>query len=544
MKYLHRIGEHYYFRLRIPKDLQPVLRCKEIKKALRTKYLNNAIKIVELLSYELDNVFSSIRSDGMTEEQILNFLREFVDSSLNKLEDERIDNPLSPEEHKKQLGYYDTIIHHYENRLGTINTRSSEVLLNELLKSKNMQVDRTSPDYRKLRIEFAKAELEVNKIYRERLKGNYNNDYDSFLSSLLPQRSVSNKPKRLLSAVIYEYIELQKANNAWKQKDLKEHTDFYSQFVQIIGDRDIAAYSEQDALRAYNLLKKFPTNWKKKKGLREKSLPEIISLIEQGTIGTFEVLSETTIKKFLIWIRSIFNYAKVTNLFSDFKIKKLKKASEERDEYSKKDLQKWLDSPVYALWKPERVTKNPERFWVPLLMMYSGCRPREACQLYVADIQKIDDIWCLNFNDDLDKSLKTLESKRIVPLHPVLLKLKFLDYVKNTKHVRVFPALVNKQEGEGYAELFTKWSGRYNRQYITKEPKKVPYSLRHTFTTTLSDIKGVEDSLVDEITGHARLGETYGRYHKGYSIKTKHNAIKQLDYGINFSRLKFPFKRG
>ncbi|MGD1074759.1 MAG: hypothetical protein ABR903_01570 [Thermodesulfovibrionales bacterium] len=262
-----------------------------------------------------------------------------------------------------------------------------------------------------------------------------------------------------MSEAISKYIALQTANKAWKGKDLRERTDFYNQFVEIIGDKDIATYSDKEALWFYEILKKFPANWKKKKELRDKSVAELIALIEQDKLYGFDIISDTTVKKHLTWIRSIFEYAKVTNHFKDFKIKKKQKASEEREPYSKKELQKWLDSPVYTAWNAKRVRETPERFWVPLVTMLCGMRPNEVYQLYQEDIKKDDEIWFFDINDKKDKSVKTLDSVRLVPLHPLLIEFGFLKYCESQKHERIFPSLVNYEEGERYAELYNKQQG-------------------------------------------------------------------------------------
>lgn len=91
-------------------------------------------------------------------------------------------------------------------------------------------------------------------------------------------------------------------------------------------------------------------------------------------------------------------------------------------------------------------TSTPERYWIPLVGLYSGMRQGEICQLYVDDIQQYDDIWCFNVNDSGDKRVKNLASKRIVPVHPNLIKIGFLDYVEGMRSseqppVYYFPTL-------------------------------------------------------------------------------------------------------
>lgn len=521
-----------------------------IKKALRTADYKTAITSVKLMSNELERVIKVIRSGILTDVQIKQLVHEFFQTFLQKSEEFKAAGEFNNDKETVEnlLAFFDYYI---EVLKGYLLGNADRIggFVDGFLETKDIPFNKDSVEYKKLQREFIKTLIEYFSVEKDRIQGNYNNWYDDFRSSLKqtpPAHIIQSvhstvQPKgMLLSEVINKHLTLQVANNSWKKKDLKEKTDFYNQFVEIIGDKDIATYSDEESLRFYTILKKFPTNWKKKKELRDKPLAELIALIEEDNLSGFETLSDTTINKQLTWIRSIFDYAKTPNPFKDFKIKKKQKASEERDPYTKEELQKWLDSPSYTEWNAMRVRKNPERFWVPLVVMLCGMRPNEVCQLYQEDIKIEGEIWYFDINDKKDKSVKTRESLRLVPIHPVLIELGFLKYCESQKHERIFPSLVNYEDGEGYAELYNKWAGRYNRQHITKEIKKVPYSMRHNFTTFLENTPGVKESVVDEITGHVREGETRSRYNI-YNLQNKFEAIAKVDYGLDFSRVKYPF---
>lgn len=557
MKNLCYIAGYYYFRVRIPVDLQSIFHCREIKKALKTKDFKTASSSVKLLSHELFKAIELIRSGILTDEQITQLVQEFFQSFIGNSEKFKAGGSFSVED----AGTKDNLLAFFEFYIEKLkgyllnNAERVEGFVDRFLERKDIPLNKESIEYKKLRRDFIKALIEYFSVEKDRIQGNYNNWCDDFRSSL-KKKDMPNyqspagspvihptvQPKgMLLSEAINKYVELQITNDAWKNKDRKERTDFYSQFVAIIGDKDIATYLDDEALRFYKILKKFPSNWKKKKELRDKSLSELVRLIESDSLDGFDTISDTTIKKQLTWIRSIYDYAKVLNPFKAFKSKKKGKASEEREQYSKEELQKWLDSPVYTEWTPQRVREHPERFWVPLVVLLCGMRPNEVCQLYREDIKKDGDIWYFDINAEKDKSVKTAESKRLVPLHPLLISLGFLKYCESQKGERYFPALINYEDGEGYAELYNKWVGRYNRQHITKAKKRVPYSMRHNFTDMLTNMEPpLPDALVDEITGHARVGETRGRY-SSYSLPIKYDAISKVDYGLDFSRVKYPF---
>jgi integrase len=183
-------------------------------------------------------------------------------------------------------------------------------------------------------------------------------------------------------------------------------------------------------------------------------------------------------------------------------------------------------------------------FWLPVLGLYTGCRIEELCQLHCDDLIQIEGIWCLDINDDGDKRLKNSPSKRIVPLHPVLVDvLNFPGYVEKLKEkgeTRIFPEL--KKISHQYSHAASRWfNGRYKKQIglIIKEGEKKTYhSFRHTLSDHLKQ-KLVSGTIIDELPGHAVEGESMGRYGKPYVSKTLYEkAVLKLDYGIDLSHLK------
>ena len=91
-------------------------------------------------------------------------------------------------------------------------------------------------------------------------------------------------------------------------------------------------------------------------------------------------------------------------------------------------------------------------YWIPLLCLYEGLRVSEASQLYTNDVVAVDGVWCLSVisdasDDDEDgpptrsslnvarsadefRRLKNPSSRRIVPIHPKLIELGFLEFVR------------------------------------------------------------------------------------------------------------------
>ncbi|WP_123832294.1 site-specific integrase [Luteimonas sp. 100069] len=87
---------------------------------------------------------------------------------------------------------------------------------------------------------------------------------------------------------------------------------------------------------------------------------------------------------------------------------------------------------VGILFAPENFGTLPlHTRWPCLLGLYTGARVPEIGQLRVLDVMELAGVPCLSFSDEGEhQSLKSVSSRRVVPIHPRLLDLGFLDYVK------------------------------------------------------------------------------------------------------------------
>ncbi len=181
---------------------------------------------------------------------------------------------------------------------------------------------------------------------------------------------------------------------------------------------------------------------------------------------------------------------------------------------------------------PSPATK-PERYWVPLIGLYSGMRLGEICGLHVADIKQVDGIWCFDVNEDGEKRLKTLASTRIVPLHPELIHRGLIEVVESAKSLgneRLWPNLI-RREIDGYCHALGNWYGRFNRLHITQDPLKSFHSLRHTFADGLKQL-GEQEVMIAELMGHSNASITTGRYGKRYKPEVLLEALRKLSFDL------------
>jgi integrase len=185
-------------------------------------------------------------------------------------------------------------------------------------------------------------------------------------------------------------------------------------------------------------------------------------------------------------------------------------------------------------------SNHHERYWLPLLGIFTGGRVNELAQLSLADIvveQGIPAIVITAAGNDEGKRIKSESARRTLPLHRDLLTLGFMVYVKNMRergHDRLFPAL--KLGPNGYSHQFVSrhFSGKdgwLRRNIPTAEDGVAFHSFRHTVATMLKNAEEPE-RLIIEIMGHKQGSLAMGRYATPYDLSIKTRSINKIDYKI------------
>src|SRR4029453_13755765 len=101
--------------------------------------------------------------------------------------------------------------------------------------------------------------------------------------------------------------------------------------------------------------------------------------------------------------------------------------------FDARDLQTIFDTPLFAEGRVPEGGKGYAGIWLPLLALFAGARQAEYAGLRVSDVREGDptDVPLMWFTRDLraGRRLKTKTSERVVPVHPQLVQIGFLDYV-------------------------------------------------------------------------------------------------------------------
>ena len=235
--------------------------------------------------------------------------------------------------------------------------------------------------------------------------------------------------------------------------------------------------------------------------------------------------------------------------------KRLTPRSRDGVPFSAKDAEAIFSGYIYQGAVPANKTKAyPYWFWLPLLGYFTGARTNEIAQLDTADVKNIDGHSCIDFcADDHDafeaKRLKTGEA-RLVPIHPRLIEIGFLEYVdeqRRFKQKKLFGdglTYLRSRESdishnkEGWAKAAGKFFNESPNGYLVTIGVHLPndgkslYSFRHTLETNLRnarrDGKPVDQSVIDSITGHAPETVASKHYDGGATLEQKLAALMHL----------------
>jgi integrase len=246
-------------------------------------------------------------------------------------------------------------------------------------------------------------------------------------------------------------------------------------------------------------------------------------------------LSDASVTKLQTYVTGLFRWAKegeVIEINPAPDILKPTRAAladdEQRDAFTDEDLK-----TVFGGDFGDSRESRPERYWIPLLMLYTGARNEETAQLHVGDVRETEGVWVIDINMDTpDKTLKNRFSKRQVPLHSALLARGFLEYVQEAQRegrARLWPGL--RKGARGYNAPVSRWFNRRLEQLRIKTSRKDSYSLRHTFSTKLKRA-GTPEYVIDQLTGHKTLGMSAGRYGKAIELTSLREQLERLEVPV------------
>lgn len=181
-------------------------------------------------------------------------------------------------------------------------------------------------------------------------------------------------------------------------------------------------------------------------------------------------------------------------------------------------------------------------FWAPLIAVHMGLRSEEVLQLYLEDIQVIDDIPCIVLKQGPGQSLKSKASRRTIPIHDNLLKLGFMQLVANLARAgepRLFSWFERSQNKKTYTETFSKRFTKYRRDHKIYDAQRDFHSFRTTFNHLLIQAE-CPDSQRRALMGHVERDIGITNYNPGgFALKLLRKRVNSVV--VDISMIRSPF---
>jgi len=598
MTYTHLVSKkskssiHFHFRSIIPKDLISYFNEKTVFQISLIGVRNCESLLLSLrLKRIVQQIYSDIRSGmkNLSLEDIKEILRIEVrksilhSSHISEGHNEIYDSMRKIESREK---IYSREINIRKSLLTNSNEvkESVDKKLQTILESLEITLDKQSLNYKKLRSSFIDLYLLRFKWIKDMMDESGRTDDDfrrevdeklnmNLFTELIGQTqsqvqqvtvnqefhtdqkvsSLSKHQSTSISVGIDKFISEKYKLTSKSEMMMRTHIEM---LIEEFGDISLGKLDRGMCVKFKDDIRKLPRNRSKIQQYRNLDFHEQVSL----NVDEKDRISTTTVNNILGYVSSFMKWSRINgfvevNFFEGMKLKKQIRQRDERDRFTEKEIKKIFQKHNYIEFT-EVENHKYSNYWSPLISVFSGLRLNEICSLYLDNIiqDKVNGrkkIWCFNIleePDRPDKHLKTLSSKRVVPIHDTLIDLGFLEFVellkkRHTNRQRLFQEL---KYGEG--SYIRNVSYFFNKKYLPllglKTDKKNFHSIRHTVVDHLKQ-RLVDISFINELVGHHHGNIDLDRYGKGYTPDIIYNkCVKKINYetshtrGIDFKSLK------
>jgi hypothetical protein len=448
-------------------------------------------------------------------------------------------SPAQLAEHRRQL---DEDLKDMRQYLALGDISAVEDHITEALDAFQIDLDRQGTAYPKLGIEILRAYVRALQAIEQRDAG-----------EPVPTPQLVTPSTAAASGTLREAFEGWKKERDRPEGTLHEYGRAIEMFIQLHGNLPILEIKRSHARMFREALQLVPKS--RKGALLKASLPE---LSDYGRAHpTVQKVSPGTVNKQLGALQAIVGWGRHNGLVPEdapwndpFEEMRLEEEQSQREPFDARDLQTIFNAPLFTEHELPVGAKGEAGIWLPLLALFAGARQAEYAGLRASDIREEGDtrVPLMWFTRDTKagRRLKTKSSERVVPVHPQLIEIGFLNYVaerrKEGEQAWLFPTVAPDQKGA--LRAWAKWWGRHLRNHVgVKDTNKVFHSFRHGFQDALRQATPDEE-LRDALAGRSSGKSVSRRYGakamlERWGVKALKEAIDKISYpGLDLSRVQ------
>lgn len=544
----------FHFKMRVPASIKSQIGLVEISRSLRTSSKFEARISAALAAARLRKVWTLLQVKECSQAASMQIINEVFEDLRKSTDQAALFISLTDYEIEQQSQYSDEQIDRLENIGNHANLLLDiDRLINDHLVERGKNASDVSVEERAfLREGVRRAQIEQQRLFQYRLRDRllpYKPVDSLFAADVNCARATissahfspvqSNGPT--LVYAIGEYLERGKVN--WTEKTYKDYARQLSFFSQFVGPDIYLSDIDANAIRQFR---------DKLQGLHKNhvNMPGVSIADKQATNDGNRISMATAskiftrCKTFFSWATNDQGYYSDANPAEKISLSTNSKAKNPgRLPWSQEQLEKLFSSPLFLGFKSKnrrykvgRHVIKDAHFWLPLLAYYTGARLGELVQLHHNDISWEHQIPHIHITEngsggvgeETYKHIKSSAADRLIPIHPDLVELGFLDFLKarrRKKSVRVFPEIAFGKDGQA-STVFSKWFGRYRKQIGITDPLIVFHSFRHNAEDAFRNATQPQ-YVIDAIIGHSD-GKTSSAYGEGINLQRRYDAIRSM----------------
>jgi len=490
----------------VPKLLKAYFSRNEITKSLGTKDFKLAKMQVEFMYNQLQNIIHIKKSNMIDDESIRKIVNKYINERLHSDYIGRLNkssfSDYSKHPNMKQASFTENILRRYKNDLSKFNLSKVKLLAEEFALEEGDEFDINKISHKKLALELLRGNITILEEIVSRNKGNWNYD------NVAPVDNQQNKKLPTIAQSVEMYLTKRERTNPASERRTRDTRNFFYQvaipLIEFTID-DLDSLDDESISEIQNNLLRMP-----RRSGRARTV-DISEYLEKELYNKdeYQELSNESLRRYIGWMRSYLIFLKEKDFIKENLyeyIPQLNNDCSNKRTYLEKE-------EISILF---RKSENDIKL-VAKILAYSGMRLSE---IFKCTIEIKNGIKYFDLSLDTIK-LKTKSSHRKIPIHKKL---------KNIINEQKLQELQLKYENNKY--FLSKKLNQIIHEHISKDKRKVAYSLRHSFATFLKYAM-VEESITADLMGHSKGRTiTYGVYASMFPLETLETAINKLDYNI------------
>jgi integrase len=374
---------------------------------------------------------------------------------------------------------------------------------------------------------LARERDRLSQALRLRAEAVSTTDLDDGGATFKVPESVPPPPSLTIRKLFDAWVESVKP--AEKERGRLDHQ--IRRLIEIVGDRPANHLKKAEIEEFMGLVARFPGR-KRPANLNALALRELIEEFEADNAkrnDPWKTLSKATAGEWFAGFNRMYAYAVRMELIEknpwqglNFTIRGGE--SVDRRAYTDEEIKKIFTSPLfqgYAPWNgpmqarfrdtPGTTITKDAKYWLPILALFHAQRLSEFAALPLANFKADGEV--RYFDLTMGVSVKNAQSMRVIPLHPYMREIGFLDYVDGLHaagEMWLFPDL-NHLSKLGAGHEVSKWWGQWLNKRGLVDPTLTFHSFRHTWKRR-ARASEVKEEMHDIISGHkpVNIARGYG----------------------------------